>query len=258
MTEQSKTTGAILDKGAPVLSIVVAVLNEQENISSVCSEIAGVLSTLPAVEVVFVDDGSSDGTVAALIEARRIPGLETLRILSHDHCCGKSGAMRTGVRHARGTWIATIDGDGQDDPAEIAPLLAMAMAAAEKGRAPLVVGTRPKRSDTVWRKLATRFANGLRQRLLNDGCPDTGAPMKVFRRSDFLDLPYFEGLHRFLPAMMQSYGIPLLCKPVHHRSRLHGQSKYTNFGRAVVGVRDLPGVMWLRNRTRLPSSVREC
>ncbi|NHO18300.1 glycosyltransferase [Acetobacter oeni] len=252
------TTGTPSSDGAPVVSIVVAVLNEQPNIASVCAEIAGVLSSLPSAEVVFVDDGSTDGTVLALTEARHIPGLKNLRILVHDRRCGKSGAMRTGIRNARGTWIATIDGDGQDDPAEIRGLLALALDAAQKGRAPLVVGTRPKRSDTVWRRIATRLANGLRQRLLNDGCPDTGAPMKVFRRTDFLDLPYFEGQHRFMPALMKSYGTPLLCKPVHHRLRLHGESKYTNFGRAVVGVRDLLGVMWLRNRTRLPSSVREC
>ncbi len=241
-----------------MLSIVIAVLNERENIPSVCRELAGVLPLLPSTEIVFVDDGSMDGTILALTGARSGLGLENLRILAHDRRCGKSGAMRTGVRHARGTWIATIDGDGQDDPAEIPALLELALNGAARGRAPLVVGTRPKRSDTVWRRIATRFANGLRQRLLDDGCPDTGAPMKVFRRSDFLDLPYFEGLHRFLPALMQSYGAPLLCRPVHHRSRLYGQSKYTNFGRAVVGVRDLLGVMWLRNRTRLPSSVREC
>lgn len=245
-------------EGQPVLTVVIAVLDEVANIDPVCRELAAVLSELPATEILFVDDGSADGTLTALCQAREISGLEHMRVLSHDRRCGKSAALRTGIRAARGEWIATIDGDGQDDPREIRMLLAAALEATAKGRAPLVVGTRPKRSDTVWRRLATKFANGLRQKLLHDGCPDTGAPMKVFRRADFLDLPQFEGLHRFLPALLASYGVPLLCCPVHHRARLHGQSKYTNFGRAVVGVRDLLGVMWLRNRTRLPRTVREC
>lgn len=243
----------------PVLSIVVTVLNERENIIPVCQELAAVLPHLPPCEIVFVDDGSVDGTLEMLREAREtVPGLGGLRILKHDRRRGKSGALRTAIKNAKGCWIATIDGDGQDDPSEIPELLALGRSGQKTGRAPLVVGTRLKRSDTIWRRLATRFANALRQRILADGCPDTGAPMKVFLREDFLNLPQFEGLHRFLPALMKTYKIPLVCKPVRHRSRLHGESKYTNFGRAVVGVRDLLGVVWLRNRTRLPETVEEC
>ncbi|NHN87532.1 glycosyltransferase family 2 protein [Acetobacter conturbans] len=261
MTENNTTP--VEDKnastGACVLSVVVTVLNEQDNILPVCQELATVLSSLPACEIVFVDDGSQDGTVEKLRQARAtIAGLGQLRILRHDRRCGKSAALRTGIRNARGRWIATIDGDGQDDPAEIPLLLDLGLAEEQRHRAPLVVGTRLKRQDTVWRRIATRFANGLRQKLLHDGCPDTGAPMKVFLRQDFLNLPQFEGLHRFLPALLKTYGVPLVCKPVGHRSRLHGESKYTNLGRAVVGVRDLLGVMWLRNRTRLPKTVQEC
>ncbi|MBV1836340.1 glycosyltransferase family 2 protein [Acetobacter estunensis] len=244
--------------GAPVLSIVITVLNERENILPVCRELASVLPGLPACEIIFVDDGSTDGSAEELQRVRQSLGLKSLRILIHDHRCGKSGALRTAIRAASGRWIATLDGDGQDDPAEIVQLLALALSGEKSGRAPLVVGTRMKRRDTLSRRLATRFANGLRQRLLDDGCPDTGAPMKVFLRQDFLDLPQFEGLHRFLPALMRTYGVPLLCKSVRHRVRLHGHSKYTNFGRAIVGIRDMLGVIWLRNRTRLPGSVREC
>ncbi|NHO52675.1 glycosyltransferase [Acetobacter estunensis] len=243
--------------GAPVLSIVITVLNERENILPVCRELASVLPGLPACEIIFVDDGSTDGSAEELQRVRQFLGLKSLRILIHDHRCGKSGALRTAIRAARGRWVATLDGDGQDDPTEIAQLLELALSGEKTGRAPLVVGTRMKRRDTLSRRLATRFANGLRQRLLDDGCPDTGAPMKVFLRQDFLDLPQFEGLHRFLPALMRTYGVPLLCKPVRHRVRLHGHSKYTNFGRAIVGIRDMLGVIWLRNRTRLPGSVRE-
>lgn len=243
----------------PVLSIVVTVLNERENIIPVCQELAAVLSDLPACEIVFVDDGSADGTLDMLRQARKtVSGLSGLRILRHDRRRGKSGALRTGIKNARGVWIATIDGDGQDDPSEIPELLDLGLSGQKTGRAPLVVGTRLKRSDTIWRRLATRFANGLRQRILADECPDTGAPMKVFLREDFLNLPQFEGLHRFLPALMKTYKVPLVCKAVRHRSRLHGESKYTNLGRAIVGVRDLLGVVWLRNRTRLPETVEEC
>ncbi|MFT9385773.1 MAG: glycosyltransferase [Acetobacter sp.] len=239
----------------PVLSIVIAVLDEQDNLPQVCRELAEMRAALPLTEIIFVDDGSRDGSVAVLGQLRQdcLPGL---RVLSHDRRCGKSAALRTGITAARGEWIATIDGDGQDDPRELVALLALARGT--KGTPPLVVGVRTRRRDGWSRRVATRFANGLRQRLLHDHCPDTGAPIKLFRRVDFLRLPQFEGLHRFLPALLGAYGVPLVCSPVSHRPRLHGQSKYTNLGRAIVGVRDLLGVMWLRNRTRLPRSVREC
>ncbi len=239
----------------PVLSVVAAVLNEAENIRPVCVEMAAALDALPDWEVVFVDDGSSDATVAALLAARDV--LPRLRVVSHDRRCGKSAALRTGIEAARGTWIATIDGDGQDDPSEIPTMLALALAAGNASPGPLVVGVRLKRNDTLSRRFATRFANGLRRRLLRDGCPDTGAPMKLFRREDFLRLPQFEGVHRFLPALFQHYGSALICKPVNHRARLHGSSKYTNLNRAIVGVRDMMGVIWLQSRTKIPGPLTE-
>lgn len=239
----------------PVLSFVIAVLNESDNLSFVCQELADACRSLPETEIIFVDDGSRDDTVAVL-QKLRDEQLPTLRILCHERCCGKSAALRTGITAARGEWVATLDGDGQDDPHEFIEMLRLAQLAS--GTPPLVVGVRRRRRDGLSRVLATRFANGLRRRLLNDDCPDTGAPMKLFQRDVFLRLPQFEGLHRFLPALLNSYGVPLLCHSVGHRPRLHGQSKYTNLSRAIVGVRDLLGVMWLRNRTRLPKSVREC
>ena len=235
------------------LSVVAAVLNEAENIRPVVSEIARALAALRPFEVIFVDDGSTDATLSELLACRDV--LPELRVLSHAGRCGKSAALHTGIDAARSRWIATIDGDGQDDPTEIPDMLALAEGA--NGPSPLVVGVRLTRHDTLSRRFATRFANGLRERLLRDGCPDTGAPMKLFARDAFLRLPQFEGLHRFLPALLGSYGHPLLCKPVRHRARLHGSSKYTNWDRALVGLRDMVGVMWLQKRTVRPERVTE-
>jgi len=236
------------------LSIVIAVLDESDNVVPVCRELAGVVSQLPNTEILFVDDGSRDDTVKRLIEARQTL-LPDLRIISHDRRLGKSAALRTGIEAAHGHWIATLDGDGQDDPRIIIDMLARAEAAGTPE--PLVVGVRLKRNDRLSRRLATRFANGLRRRLLRDGCPDTGAPMKLFARQSFLRIPQFEGVHRFLPALLGHYGAPLICVETRHRARLHGQSKYTNLNRALVGIRDLLGVMWLQNRTRLPRHLTE-
>lgn len=242
----------------PRLSVVIAVYNEAENVASVLDELTAALDTLRPFEVLFVDDGSTDATaerITALSQAR--PGL---RLLRHDRRCGKTAALRTGIAAARADWIATMDGDGQNDPADIPDMLALGLAAAPAGTtgaAPLVAGIRLRRHDTLSRRLATRFANGLRQAVLADRCPDTGCGLKAFRRDDFLRLPAFEGMHRFLPALFQAYGHPLLCKTVSHRARLRGQSKYTNLGRALVGIGDMLGVIWLRSRTTLPHKVTE-
>lgn len=231
------------------ISIIVAVLNEAENIVPVCQEIAAILPQLPETEVIFVDDGSTDATLHQLQQVKQTL-LPSLKIFSHDRCCGKSAALLTAIQGAEGRWIATMDGDGQDNPKDIVSMWREIKK--WNGRPPLVVGVRLKRNDTLSRRLATRFANGFRKQLLKDGCPDTGAPMKFFLREDFLRLPQFEGLHRFLPALFAHYGVPLLCHPVHHRHRLNGVSKYTNLNRAIVGIRDLLGVLWLLNRIHIP------
>jgi dolichol-phosphate mannosyltransferase len=233
--------------------VIVAVYNEAESIARVCDELLAALGTLQPFEVVVVDDGSTDAT-RGLVTALRQKH-PCLRLLRHDRRCGKTAALRTGITAARAPWIATMDGDGQNDPADIVPMLQAAWRA--QGTPPLIAGIRLRRNDRLSRRIATRFANGFRQAALSDRCPDTACGLKVFRQQDFLRLPMFEGMHRFLPALFQAYGHPLICQPVTHRQRLSGQSKYTNFGRAVVGIRDLIGVMWLRSRTHLPAKVTE-
>lgn len=240
----------------PLLAVVIAVLNEADNILPVCQELASALKDVPSSEIIIVDDGSVDATLERLFEARRTL-LPDLRIVSHPTRLGKSAALRTAITAARAPWIATMDGDGQDDPHTITVMFDAALTAESNDTTPLIVGVRRKRRDRLSRRIATRFANGLRKRLLKDGCPDTGAPLKLFPRELFLNLPQFEGLHRFLPALMSRYGAHLICLETQHRQRLYGSSKYTNINRALVGVRDLLGVVWLLNRARPSRSPKE-
>jgi dolichol-phosphate mannosyltransferase len=237
----------------PRFAIVVAVFNEADNVAPVTAEILNAAKPLGAFELIYVDDGSDDSTPERLRALRAREG--AIRVLRHDRRCGKTAALITGIGAARAPWIVTMDGDGQDDAAEIPRLLELAWGGGEPS--PLVAGIRTTRRDRWSRRLATRFANGLRQKLLRDGCPDTACGLKAFRRDVFLRLPAFEGMHRFLPALFQTFGHPLVCCPVNHRPRLAGQSKYTNFGRAIVGVADMLGIVWLRRRTRVPGRVVE-
>ncbi|CAH2604221.1 Glycosyltransferase family 2 protein [Rhodovastum atsumiense] len=237
----------------PRVSIVIAVLNEAENIAPVCAELIPALASLHPFEVIFVDDGSSDATAAAI--ARAQAQHPEIRLLRHDRCCGKTAALRTGITAARAPWIATMDGDGQNIPADLVRMLELGLAAGSP--APLVAGIRTRRHDGWSRLVATRIANGFRRAVLGDECPDTGCGMKAFAREDFLRLPAFEGMHRFLPALFQLYGRRLVCCPVGHRARMAGRSKYTNLGRALVGLADTAGVIWLRARTRVPARVAE-
>jgi dolichol-phosphate mannosyltransferase len=241
------------EPAGPRFSIVVAVFNEAENVAPVTAEIINAARPLGDFELIYVDDGSDDATPERLRLLRARDG--AIRLLRHDQRCGKTAALITGISAARAKWIVTMDGDGQDDAAEIPRLLEPAWAAGEPS--PLVAGIRTTRRDRWSRRLATKLANGLRQKLLRDGCPDTACGLKAFRRDVFLRLPAFEGMHRFLPALFQTFGHPLVCIPVNHRPRLAGQSKYTNLGRAVVGVADMLGMIWLRRRTRLPGRVVE-
>ncbi|MBV9813760.1 MAG: glycosyltransferase family 2 protein [Acetobacteraceae bacterium] len=236
----------------PLLSVVVPVRNEAENIAPLVAEIGAALAGLPH-EIVYVDDGSTDATAAALAAAE-----PPVRWLRHRTSCGQSAAIATGIRAARGAWIATLDGDGQNDPADIPALLARARAEDGGDVSPLLVaGHRTRRRDRLIKRLSSRIANGVRARLLGDRTPDTGCGLKVFRREAFLDLPRFDHMHRFLPALFLRAGGRVISVPVNHRPRVRGRSNYGTLDRLWVGLFDLVGVMWLMRRARR-ATVTSC
>ena len=232
-----------------LVSVVVPVRNEAENILPLVAEIEAVLARLPH-EIVYVDDGSTDATAARLAEAGRRHGV---RVRRHRASCGQSAAIVTGVRTARGGWIVTLDGDGQNDPADIPALLDRAWAAWAAGeRRLLVTGHRVRRADGAVKRLTSRIANRVRAGLLGDATPDTGCGLKVFRRALFLELPAFDHMHRFLPALVVRAGGRTVPVAVRHRPRTSGRSNYGTFDRLAVGIVDLLGVWWLQRRGRIP------
>jgi glycosyltransferase involved in cell wall biosynthesis len=233
----------------PRLSIVVPMRNEAENAGPLIEEIERACAELVPFEIICVDDGSSDGTASRLAElAAAHPHLRAFR---HAASCGQSAAVRTGVRAARAPIVATLDGDGQNDPAFIPKLLgALEAGGVSTG---LVAGQRVGRKDTGFKKLQSRVANAVRGRILRDGTRDTGCGLKAFRRELFLALPYFDGLHRFLPALMRREGYEVRLVDVVDRARRAGRSNYGLFDRLWIGILDLGGVWWLiRRRRRVP------
>lgn len=234
----------------PLVSVVVPVRNEAENILPLLGEIADALAGTP-YEIVYVDDGSADATPLRLSEAAAA-GFP-LRWVRHRTSCGQSAAIGTGVRLARGTWIATLDGDGQNDPADIPALLERAVSRPPEADAPvLIAGERRMRRDSLVKRHTSRIANGLRARLLGDRTADTGCGLKLFRRDAFLALPQFDHMHRFLPALFLRAGGEVVSVPVNHRSRLRGRSNYGTLDRLWVGIFDLFGVFWLQRRASRP------
>ena len=236
----------------PDISVVVPVHDEEGAAGPLAREIAAAFAGR-SYEIVFVDDASRDGTLAELRSL--MAELPTLRVLSHGSNAGQSRAVRTGVLAARGPIVVTLDGDGQNPPAD-APKLADALIAASPNVA-LVGGVRQKRQDSEAKLWASRWANRIRKRLLGDDADDTGCGLKAFRRDAFLRLPYFDHVHRYLPALMIREGYENLYLPIQHRHRETGRSKYTNWGRLVASLSDLLGVMWLKSRSRRPGAISE-
>ncbi len=236
----------------PDFSVVVPVFDEGGAAPSLAREIATAFAG-ENYEMIFIDDASRDDTKALLVALKaEIP---QLRVLSHRKNSGQSRAVRSGVLAARAPIVVTLDGDGQNDPAD-APRLAKALQAGPANLA-LVGGERVKRQDSNAKRFASKFGNGVRKRLLKDTANDTGCGLKAFKREAFLRLPYFDHIHRYIPALMLREGYDVAFQPVNHRHRETGVSKYTNFGRLKASVSDLMGVMWLQTRARNPQGVDE-
>ena len=240
---------------APRFAIVAPMRNEAGAAPALAAEIGAACAALGPFEAIFVDDGSDDATPEVLANLRaRHPWLRTLR---HAESCGQSAAVATGVRAARAPLICTIDGDGQNPPAEIPKLLAPLMAADRPDRLALICGVRRERRDVAARRAASRGANALRRWLLKDDAPDSGCGLKAFPRDVYLTLPYFDHMHRYLPSLFLREGLEIAHVDVAHRARESGRTKYTNVGRALVGALDLFGVWWLMRRRRPPHVLPE-
>lgn len=226
------------------ISVVIPVCNEAESIAALVEEIRTALAGYTPFEVIFVDDGSTDATAAAVMDARA--GLREIRLLQHSRRCGQTAAILTGVRAAQAEWVATLDGDGQNDPADI-PLLLDALAGQDPSLK-LINGNRVSRKDPWLRRAASRVANGIRSGLLGDQTPDTGCGIKLMHRATFMELPSFDHMHRFLPALYRRAGARVMSVTVNHRLRTRGVSKYGVLDRLWIGVMDLLGVRWLMVR----------
>ena len=233
------------------ISVVIPVHNEAENIIPLINEIHTALIKADSFEIIYVNDGSTDRTGVVLAQAMQ--SYPALRVVQHKKSCGQSTAIRTGVKTAHYPVIATLDGDGQNDPADI-PHLFQLLTEQQKinNRLWMVAGWRNKRHDSAWRLLSSKIANGVRSALLGDNTPDTGCGLKVFFRERFLDLPYFDHMHRFLPALIIRAGGLVHSEPVNHRARSQGYSKYGTLDRLWAGIIDLTGVIWLKQRAKLP------
>lgn len=229
------------------LSIVIPAKNEAENIVTLVEDIDRALAAHAPFEIIVVDDCSTDNSVAVL--TARAQTMPHLRIVRHDRSGGQSAAVHSGVKAARAPIICTLDGDGQNPPEEL-PKLAAPLLNDTTGKIGLVAGQRVGRQDTWSKRFASKFANRLRGWILQDGTRDTGCGLKAFRRESFLDLPYFDHMHRYLPALFTRDGWQVAHVDVSHRARGAGRSNYSNIQRALVGIVDLAGVAWLLRRRK--------
>lgn len=231
------------------LSVVVPVHNEEDNIKPLVEEIRAALAG-HAYEIIYVDDGSTDRSLELLLELAEKHA--ELRVLSHERSCGQSTAIRTGIKAARADWIATLDGDGQNDPADIPLLFKLVKDPRQPTGLKLINGHRHQRSDNWVKRMSSKVANLVRRSLLKDDTPDSGCGLKVFSRDAWLDLPFFDHIHRFTPALFLANGHQVRSVKVHHRPRVRGKSKYGISNRLWVGIVDLIGVIWLLRRTTRP------
>ncbi len=233
------------------LTVVMPVKDEAGNVAPLVGEIDAALAGQTSYEIVIVDDGSEDGTSH---EANDLAAThDHIRALHHVHGCGQSQAIISGVLIARGEWIATIDGDGQNVPADFQKFLEARASAGREAARTLFIGERIKRRDSSLRHLASRFANLVRAALLGDRTPDAGCGLKLLQRDMFLRLPHFNSLHRFMPALTMRAGGRVVSIPVAHRPRTKGRSKYGIWMRGLIGVVDLLGVIWLKLRHTKPT-----
>ncbi|WBU63446.1 glycosyltransferase family 2 protein [Paracoccus aerodenitrificans] len=233
----------------PTVSIVIPLHNEEGNVAPLIADLREAMADGPDYEVVLVDDGSTDSTQSVCL------GLAAddhrLRVIAHRQAYGQSAAIHSGVQAARAQIITTMDGDGQNPPENIPRLVAPLLASGRPPRLALIAGQRVGRRDSLGKRLASRFANGLRSRVLRDGTRDTGCGLKAFDRAAYLALPFFNHQHRYLPALFARDGWEVAHQDVTHAARLTGESNYTNLGRAIVGISDLAGVAWLIRRRKL-------
>ncbi len=232
------------------VSVVVPVRNEEGNVASLIGEIDAALKHITH-EIIYVDDGSTDNTFSQLKSLQF--QFSQLKIVRHAKSCGQSTAVRTGVKAAHYDWVATLDGDGQNDPADIPRL----MAAVTDGIDLVGGNRRASRRDTWIKRISSVIANTVRSKMLNDDTPDTGCGLKLFKREAFLDLPYFDHMHRFLPALIKRRGGKIVSVPVAHRNREHGKSNYGTIDRLLVGIVDLFGVAWLQRRAKIPQVIED-
>jgi dolichol-phosphate mannosyltransferase len=228
----------------PALSVVIPAHNEGGNIGGLLTEVRAALRGVCSFEIICVDDGSTDHTLAVLRQMQQ--GMSELRVLCHSRCSGQSAALRSGVHAARADWVATLDGDGQNDPADLPRLLLARIDAGPQVK--LLAGWRTVRRDSWSKRMGSRIANAVRMRLLGDATPDTGCGIKLFERASFIELPAFSHMHRYLPALFQGFGHQTISVPVAHRPRHSGRSNYSNLGRLRVAFADLFGVAWLLRR----------
>ena len=230
------------------ISIVIPIYNEQGNIIQLIKEVRAALEKKLNYEIIIVDDGSDDNTYEVVNKINK-----NINIISHKKNYGQSIGLRTGIIEANSEYIVTLDGDGQNDPRDILKLI---KPFDSKVSFMMVIGNRVNRIDSTAKKVASRLAFQIRKLLLKDTTPDTGCAIKLFRKKDFLQLPFFNHIHRYLPFLFNTFGGKIISIPVNHRSRSSGISKYSNFQRFLVGITDLYGVIWLRKRCVLPELTK--